>query len=390
MRILIVNKFWYPRGGDCVVAMATAGLLRRMGHDVAVFTMAHPQNIADPHILGKAPQVELADRWRYLRRMLGGMGVKPAFARVLDEFNPQVVHLHNVHSYLSPVVARLAREHGCRVLWTMHDYKLLCPAYTCLRNGQPCIECVGRQSSVVCHRCMKHSVTASVAGMIEAKKWKINRLTDWVDTFVCPSEFMAQMLRRASVPSERVAVVPNFLPAGRAVDSPVALGRANYCCYVGRLSPEKGVETLLKAAAALPFTLRVAGDGPLLGELRSRYGHCRNIELLGRLDATHVAELLRLAQFSVMPSECLENFPMGVIESLCAGTPVVATRMGGIPELVNDSCGLLVPPADPAALAEAMRQAWSRRWNHAAIARQASSRFHEQTHYRSLMGLYTT
>lgn len=392
MRILIVNKFWYPRGGDCVVAMATAEMLRRMGHKVAVFTMDYPSNADDSNVAGVASGVRfdgsVAERFKAVRRALTGAGVEQPLTRVLEEFSPKVVHLHNVHSYLSPVVARLAHEHGCRVVWTMHDYKLLCPAYTCLRDRKPCCECIERPLEVVNHRCMKHSMAASFVGLLEATQWNMNRLIQWVDTFICPSAFMAQMLRRVDVPESHIAVIPNCMPADRAK----ALGeegeRADYCCYVGRLSSEKGLRTLLKAASDLPFTLRVAGDGPLLGELRHHYGHCRNIELLGRLDAPHVAELLQKARFSVVPSQWWENCPMGVVESLCAGTPVVATRMGGIPELVDDSCGLLVQPNDATALAEAMCLAWEHPWNHVAIAREATERFHEQHYYRRLMQAY--
>ncbi|MBR6283766.1 MAG: glycosyltransferase family 4 protein [Muribaculaceae bacterium] len=392
MRILIANKFWYARGGDCVVAMCTARLLRRMGHEVAVFTMDYPENDPDQHVAGTAPRVDFAGswagKWQYLRRVMGGAGVKPAFQQVLHDFDPQVVHLHNVHSYLSPVVAQLAHEHGCRVVWTMHDYKLLCPTYSCLRNGQPCYDCVKHPLEVVNHRCMKRSLPASIAALIEHTQWNINRLQQWVDAFICPSQFMAQKLREADIPEDKIAVLHNFMPSERIGNSPISIGRAHYCCYVGRLSEEKGVATLIEAAAKLPFTIKIAGDGPLGEELHNRSAHCPNVEWLGRVDATQVDTLLRLSRFMVMPSECWEVFSLSAVESLCAGTPVVGTRMGGIPELIDDTCGLLVPPSDPDALATAMQQVWDARWDYAAIARHAATRFDEQQHYRALMAVY--
>lgn len=393
MRVLHVNKFWYARGGDCVMAMATARLLRRMGHEVGVFTMEHPLNDADPHIVGQAPAVDFAgspaDKWRYLRRVMGDADTRRAFTQALADFEPQVVHLHNVHSYLSPVVAKLAHEHGCRVVWTMHDYKIICPTYSCLRDGRPCTACLDHALDVVNHRCMKHSLPASIAALLEATNWNRQRMLPWVDAFVCPSEFMARQLSSADVPESKIRVIHNFMPTDRLGQSPVAQGRADYCCYVGRLSPEKGVDTLLQAAARLPFTLKVAGDGPLADDLHRRYAHCSHIEWLGRITPAEVDNLLHLARFSVMPSEWWEVFGLGALESLCSGTPVVATRMGGIPELVDDSCGLLVAPSDADALASAMQQAWNRRWNHAAIARQAATRFGEQRHYQLLLNAYT-
>lgn len=392
MRILIVNKFWYPRGGDCVVAMANAKLLRRMGHDVGVFTMEFPGNINDPHIVGQASQVDFAgsavQKLRYLRRVMGGAGVKRGFSQILQSFKPEVVHLHNIHSYLSPIVAKQAHEHGCRVVWTMHDYKLLCPVYSCLRDGRPCRDCVEHPLDVVNHRCMKRSLPASIAALLEATQWNSQRLMQWVDTFVCPSEFMARQLLSAEIPGSKIAVLHNAMPAERIDSSPLPVGRADYCCYVGRLSHEKGIDTLAQAASRLPFTLKVAGDGPLADELRHRYAHVSNIEWLGRLDAPQVATLLRLARFSVIPSEWWENCPLGVIESLCAGTPVVGTQMGGIPELLDDACGVITDPGDPDGLAKAMQQAWERRWDHAAIARRAHSSFDEQAYYRNLMRIY--
>ncbi|MBR1803819.1 MAG: glycosyltransferase [Muribaculaceae bacterium] len=392
MRVLIVNKFWYPRGGDCVVAMGTASLLRRMGHEVAIFSMQHPDNVSCDGDDRFVPQVHfdgsLGQKLRAMQRSLGDKSVRKVFTQLLNDFQPQVVHLHNIHSYLSPVVAQLAHEHGCRVVWTMHDYKLLCPAYSCLRDGKPCDLCMGHPLDVVSHRCMKGSLLASIAGLIEATEWNRTLLSLYVDTFICPSQFMAGKMLQAGFPADKLAVVSNFIPSERCDTAPVAIGRAPYACYVGRLSAEKGITTLLQAATSLPFTLKVAGDGPLLAPMREQYASSKNIEFLGRQDAADVAALLRLARFSVMPSQWWENNPLSMIESLCAGTPVVGTDMGGIPELIDKGNGIIVPATDAEALASAMRQAWDTPWNHAAIARNAHQCFDQQAHYRALLSLY--
>ena len=392
MKALIVNKFWYPRGGDCVVAMGTADLLRRMGHEVAIFSMRHPDNVACTGDDRFVPQVHFdgtfTQKLRAVRRSMGDSDVKRAFSQLLRDFQPQVVHLHNIHSYLSPVVAKLAHEHGCRVVWTLHDYKLLCPAYSCLRQGQPCDQCIEHPMDVVVNRCMKGSLLASIAGLIEATEWNSTLLSQYVDVFICPSRFMALKMKQAGFPAEKLAVITNFIPDERRDTAPVSLGRAQYACYVGRLSAEKGVDTLLQAAASLPFTLKVAGDGPLLAPLREQYASSKNIEFLGRQDAHAVTALLRQAQFSVTPSQWWENNPLSIIESLSAGTPVVGTDMGGIPELIDNSNGIIVPAGHVQALASAMRHAADTAWDRAAIARDAHHRFHPQTHYRALLNLY--
>ena len=392
MRVLIVNKFWYPRGGDCVVAMSTARLLQRMGHDVAIFSMQHPDNEnfgGDQHFV---PQVRfdgsIRKKCQAMQRATGDKAVNTLFSQVLRKFEPQVVHLHNIHSYLSPLIAQLAHDYGCRVVWTMHDYKLLCPSYSCLRKGKPCDACIKHPMDVVVHRCMKGSLVASIAALLEATRWNSTMLSRNVDTFICPSQFMADKMSQANFPSEQLAVLPNFLPDERRDNSPVAMGRSDYYCYVGRLSPEKGVETLIETAARLPYTLKVAGDGPMLNTLRERYAHNTNIDFLGKINSASVQQLLRLARFSVMPSQWWENNPLSVIESLCAGTPVVVTDMGGLPELIDEQCGIIVPTDNPKALAEAVNRAWDAHWDYAAIARRANTRHDSQVHYRALMAIY--
>ena len=152
-RILLVNKFYYPRGGDCVVTLNTQSLLRSRGHEVAVFSMQYPENIESEWSKYFSSEVSfdggMKNKLAALKRTLGWGDVKKSFSRILDEFKPDVVHLHNIHSYISPVVARLAKQRGCRVVWTLHDYKLLCPSYACLRNGEPCELCFNSKQEEV-------------------------------------------------------------------------------------------------------------------------------------------------------------------------------------------------------------------------------------------------
>ncbi|MBO7609404.1 MAG: glycosyltransferase [Muribaculaceae bacterium] len=392
MRVLIVNKFWYARGGDCVVAMGTVDLLRRMGHDVEVFSMHHPNNVECDYTVTYAPEVHfdgnLVQKIRAMVRAMSDRNVRNSFTATIERFHPDVVHLHNIHSYLSPLVAQIAHEHGCRVVWTMHDYKVFCPSYSCLRNGTTCDSCIEHPMDVVVNRCMKDSLIASIAALLESTKWNVNKLAQYVDKFICPSQFMAKKLKDAGISSDKLAVITNFLPDDKRDTSSIITGRADYCCYIGRISHEKGIETMLDAASTLPFTLKVAGNGPMLQTLKEKYAHCKNIEFLGLLDSNNVTKLLRLTRFSVMPSQWWENNPLSIIESLCAGTPVVGTDIGGIPELIDNSCGILVPTGDVKALANAMQEAWDMRWDHAAIARHATSRFSPTVHYQALTEVY--
>lgn len=394
-RVLLVNKFYYPRGGDCVVTLNTERLLRAHGVDVGVYAMQYPHNVESQFSRYFASQISLdgglGAKFKALKRIMGLGDIKRSMARVLDDFKPDVVHLHNVHSYLSPVVAQMAHNRGIKVVWTLHDYKLLCPAYTCLREGKPCEQCFGsNKHPVVEHRCMKRSMAASVVAWAEAKRWSRAVLEKCVDAWICPSQFMARKMEQGGFDSGKLKVLCNFVDPLKLekFKAQHEQPRDDFYCYVGRLSAEKGVSTLLQAAALMRREVRVGGSGPLIDELRHDFSSFPNIHFLGQLDAQGVSDLLGRARFSVVPSEWYENNPLSVIESLCSGTPVVGSHIGGIPELIVDGCGLTYPCGDAKALCDAMRQAWNTGWDHDAIKHQAIERFSPEAHYAQLQAIY--
>ena len=392
-RVLLVNKFYYPRGGDCVVVLNTEALLRENGVDAQVFAMEYPENLQTYYQDKFASEVSFAgglgNKWRAMKRTLGMGDVRSRFEAVLDDFKPDVVHMHNIHSYLSPVVGELAHKRGIRVVWTLHDYKLLCPRYDCLLDGKPCEKCfTGAKRNVLTNRCMKGSLPASAVAWFEAAKWNRQRLEKITDMFVCPSEFMADKMQIGGFTSAKFKVLNNFLDPVKLAHYKTAdkgVTREDFYCYVGRLSKEKGVSDLLEVASRLPYRLKVAGGGPLEDELKEKYSDCPNIEFLGMLDAEGVASLLTHARLSVVPSQWYENNPLSVIESLCAGTPVAGAQMGGIPELIDSETGVTFRPFDQDALAAAINMSMTREWNHAEIARQALDRFSPDRHLKTLL-----
>ena len=393
-RVLIVNKFYYNRGGDCIAAINLENLLRANGYEVAFFAMKYPDNFDSQYSPYFASQVEfsggVASKIAAAKRIFGFGDVAKRFEKLLRDFRPDVVHLNNIHSYLSPIVAKIAKRHHCRVVWTMHDYKLLCPAYSCLRDNASCELCFHCKSRVLKLRCMKNSLAASALAYLEALRWNRKVLERYTDAFICPSRFMALKMTSGGFTPDKLKVLCNFVDPvklDRFRNMPVA-NRQPYYCYVGRLSQEKGVATMLEAASQLPYELRVAGDGPLAAQLRSRYAHCANIHSLGRLDADGVSSLLGNALFSVIPSECYENNPLGVIESLCAGTPVIGARNGGIPELINQKSGIIFTPKDVNDLKDAITQAFSRSWDHSAIKADALRLFSPEQHLKQLLSIY--
>ena len=394
-RILLVNKFYYTRGGAEVVTINLHDELTARGHEVGIFTMDYHHIDSAEHLF-TAPEVTfkhgLSGKINFARRTLGGYGVRQAFARALDTFKPHVVHLHNIHSYLSPVVARLAHERGVRVVWTLHDYKLVCPAYSCLNRGVPCERCLRHRDAVLWQRCFKESAAASTLAWLEARKWRRAAIERWVDALVCPSTFMRHIMERGGWDPAKLHVVCNFLDPVKAAalaGDTAEGGRHDYVGYAGRLSHEKGVDTLLQVAAAMPHVhFKIAGNGPLKDEYVARYGAHDNIEFVGQLTAGEVAAFQRRARLMVVPSQCYENNPLAIIESLSAGTPVAGARIGGIPELVGDGDGLTFTPGDKDDLRRVIAQALSTEWDHAAIAGRARERFSADRHIEQLFNLY--
>lgn len=392
-RVLIVNKFFYNRGGDCIVAMNEERMLRKHGHDTAVFTMDYPENTLPDTTYGLASRREFSggikDKLRALSRILGQDDVRKDFAAILKKFQPEIVHFHNIHSYLSPRLVEMAHGFGARTLWTMHDYKLICPAYSMLRNGKICELCLTSPNSVLSERCHKGSLPASTLARIEALKWNRKRLEDATDLFICPSDFMRRKLMQGGFSSYKLATLSNCLDDKKLdlYKKSDVNGARGGIVYAGRLSTEKGVENLVKAFLELPHRLDIYGSGPLEEKLRKMAADTPTIVFHGRREPEEIATAMLKASASILTSECYENNPLGIIESLCAGTPVIGSDLGGIPELIDPESGIIFPHGNIDAMREAVDSAVANKWNHSKIAEKARDRFSEDTFYRKLLTL---
>ncbi|MCM1291760.1 MAG: glycosyltransferase [Prevotella sp.] len=397
MKILIVNKFFYPRGGDCIVAMSTRQLLIENGHQVRVFSMTYPDNIDIPDAKSYASQISFSsgiiNKIKGAKRILGLGDIRNSFENVINEFKPDVVHLHNIHSYLSPVIGEIAHKHDCRVVWTLHDYKLLCPAYAFRRtDGYICEECIHSGLKVFKNRCMKGSAIQSLLADIEARVWNKHRLEKSTYKFIAPSHFMRNKMLEGGFHHDKIVTLHNFIDPAKADKLAKASSalREDYFCYIGRLSEEKGVETLLKAAAEAGVKLKLAGEGPLAAKLKNQYCNTENIEFLGHLDADSIVNLLSKAKASILPSEWFENNPLSVIESLCAGTPVIGAAIGGISELISENDGVLFSSGNAEELSLILKGFHRRHpFSHYDIAQRACAKFSRKAHYDALMKIYS-
>lgn len=396
MKIVLANKFFYPRGGDCIHTIELEKLLVREGHEIAVFSMQHPSNNPSQWAKYFPREVDYGQRkgglWELITRPLGSHHVKKKFEQLLDSFHPDIVHLNNIHTQLSPIIAQIASQRGIKVVWTLHDMKLLCPRYDCLRNDTLiCEACVEDPFNVVRYSCMKNSRIASWLAYLEAKKWTPDKLIKYTSKFICPSTFLKSKMERIISDSNKLTVLHNFIDEQK-VTTPTKRIHADYFCYVGRISLEKGLRTLLEASKTLPYKLKIIGGGPLLNELKARY-QSDQIIFIGYQNWEAIKETVSAARFLVIPSEWYENNPLTVLESLSLGTPVLGARIGGIPELIDDGeNGMLFTPGDIDDLTAKIKQLYTPEvyynYNHDKIAMNAQRSYSSKTYYDNLLTIY--
>ena len=390
MKILLANKFYYRRGGDCIYMLNLEQLLKTHGHDVAVFAMDYPENIETvwkryfPNEIKFTPGVGMLETFM---RMFGLGEVKRKFNFLLNDFKPDVVHLNNIHTQLSPVIARLAHKRRTKVIWTLHDYKLLCPRYDCLRNGnEVCEECFVDKHKVLEYKCMKNSNLASMLAYKEGMKWSRKKLEGYTDVFICPSQFMYNKMAQAGFDRKKMYTLCNFIDIERTRRD--SYDKEDYYCFIGRLSFEKGIETLIEAARTLPYHLKIIGGGPLADILKEK-AKGANIEFTGYKEWPEIKEIVGKARFSVVPSEWYENNPLSVIEAQCLGTPVLGANIGGIPELIKEGVnGMCFESRNIMDLKNKIEKMFILNVDYKQLAKSSQIRYSSEKHYNELLELY--
>lgn len=387
MKILLSNKFYYRRGGDCIYMLNLEQLLKMHGHNVGIFAMDYLENIETPW--SKYFPKNMSKLMAFTRPF-GSKEVKTKFNKLLDDFKPDVVHLNNIHTQLSPVMAELAHKREIKVVWTLHDYKLLCPRYDCLRNGTEICELCFSKDKSYCktYKCIKNSKMASLIGYKEAVTWNHQRLDACTDVFVCPSHFMAEKMAQGGFDKKKLVTLCNFINVEKCKKN--EYNKDDYYCYVGRLSHEKGMNTLIEAAKQLPHKLIVVGDGPLRNELKARTQKSKSkIEFVGYKQWDEIKVIVGKARFIVIPSEWYENNPLSVIESQCLGTPVLGANIGGIPELIdNGVTGMTFESRNVNDLTIKIETMWQHAFNYQEIAQTSQARYNSESYYQDIMKIY--
>lgn len=370
MRIVMAANWWYRRGGLGDVALAEADALVSRGHAVIPFAAAHPDNVPALSSRYFPPFIETSTAGQDMGLFgkvtaAATLVYRPQAARLfgqlLDEYRPDIVHLHGPARQLTPAVVGAARRRHIPVVMTLHDYLLVCPQGMLVRRGTACRppNCLsGNVLAAIEGRCVKGSLPASALAATETLIHRsLGLYTGNVELLVAPSRFLARLVASAAgVPGDRVRVLPNGLP-DEPTDSALPAVDGRHVLFAGRLVREKGVHVLLDAARQIPeIPIVIAGDGPERASLMNDAPpNARFVGLLGR---NELGAVRSQAVAVVSPSVWDENAPLSVLEALRAGRPVIATNLGGHPELVTADCGLLVEPSDSTGLAEAIARLW--------------------------------
>lgn len=364
MRILVANKFWYRRAGLERVLFDEIAWLEAAGHEIAHFSTRHPENEPSPWSDYFAPYLEIGpgtdltarEKATAVARMFWNPVAASRFGRLLRDFRPDVVHVHGIHRQISPSILVEARRARVPVVQTLHDYHPICASGDLLLGGRRACDppACGPVDVLPCllHGCVHRSRAKSALGAAELlwRRWVLQH-ERLVDAFISPSRYLAAVVAAQGFRLRPIHVLPNAIPPPETTS--MEPPRETFV-YAGRLSREKGLGTLLQAARTARVSLTIAGTGPLERELRADPHH--SVMFLGRVPGEDVDRLLASARAAVVPSEWAENAPMAVLEPMVLGRPVIATRMGGIPEQIRDGVdGVLVDAGDELQLAAALR-----------------------------------
>lgn len=357
MKILLVNKFHYIKGGTETYVFSLAEALRKQGHEVHFFAMKDPKNepcederyFVSPRDYNN-PNEKIVSRVSDAANLIWSREARDNFERMLLEIKPDVVHLNLVHRQISLSILDAPSLSEIPVIYTSHEYIMVCPAYTMLNGkGEVCEKCLGGHFwNCVKNKCIKKSLAKSILAYIEASYIRQRNYYNKLDAIIAPSHFMKEKLIEGGIEASKIKVLNNFIPDSfYRVDNLDLLvkNKKPYFLYFGRLAREKGLDLLVEAyktyrdSCTDAWGLKIVGDGPEFHHLEKKLqaeGLENDIQMLGKRSGLELRGLIESAHYSIMPSIWYENMPYSILESLALGTPVIGSDQGGIPETIDD------------------------------------------------------
>ena len=402
MKILQLNNYHYLRGGVEKYYLDLSELLTTKGHQVVNFSSQHSNNL--PNAFSdyfvrelNINKSNLFGKLRDLKRIFYSRESSVKLDALLENERPDIAHLHNIYTVLSPSVLASLKRHKIPMILTLHDYKLVCPTMRFYSKDRICEQCRKyHYYYAIINRCWKDSLVLSTLYCLEAYYQDLtNAYQKNVDAMVAPSLFLKQKLSEHGIDGSSILHLPNFLPDKHFSNEPLPTKnvRGEYLLYVGRLSAEKGIADLIKACLPLKdIKLLIAGEGPIRQELETLTKKNKNIIFLGYQQTNEIELLLRQALFVIVPSRCHENFPYSILEAFASSKPVVAARVGGIPELVKPEInGLFFKAGNINDLQERILYLLSNRDLIVKMGKQAkieAQKYTAEAHYQALIKIY--
>lgn len=398
MKVLLVNKFHYLKGGSETYYFELGKLLKDHGHEIAYFSMEDEKNIktGDKEYFVNPIDLNAGSKFKALDVIYSKENAK-LMERALNEFKPDIVHLNNFQRQLSASIIKPIIKRKIPIVFTAHDVQAICPAILMMDpNKNICEACMGgKYLNCIKKKCIKDSTMKSVLGAVEGKYYRIKKIyMDKIDFIIPPSKFYMDKLIKDGIPKTKISHLHNFIDTDKFDVEVVDEG---YALYFGRLSKEKGILNLVNAFSKLEKgLLYIAGDGPERENVEKVIKDNdleERVKMLGFLDKDEMKEIIRKCKFVVVPSIWYENCPYSVIETLCIGKPVIGANIGGIPELVEDRVnGLIYKYDDINELSSKMKMLFEndkliKKYSENA-KKNAKEHFSKETYYNKINSIY--
>lgn len=403
MKILLVNKYHYVRGGSETYYFGLAQLLQEAGHKVIFFSMQDEKNrpceqseyfVSNVEFNGN---LSVMQKVKAAMRMVYSLEAKKKISALLEKEKPDIIHINLFHRVMTASIVDVAKKYRIPVVFTMHDLNCICPNHTMLDHGKICEACLhGNYLNCVKRVCFKNSRAKCMMAAIESEFNKISGLYNKIDLFITPSEFYKNKMLESGLTKSKVICLRNFLPEKISIS--YKQEKESYYLYFGRLSEEKGVMTLLKAVQRVPnVRLEIAGTGPIEGTLQD-YVHKmqlqKRVRFNGFLSGRALRDIVAGAKCIVLPSEWYENGPYSIMEAMAVGKPVIVSDEGGLPEIVeNEKSGFVCQSFDTESLTNCIRkmeELEDRQYNQMSkyAATQATEMFDAEQYLKNLISEY--
>lgn len=403
LNILFLNKFYYLKGGSERIFFEEMALLEKRGHKVIPYSRRNPNNIPTEYDHFFAPEfrVDKGLSYQSLKSVIDiiySNSTRKHLKKLLSKEHPHIAHAHNIYGILSTSVLDELFANGIPAVLSLHDYKIICPNYQFLNNARICEDCkTHRYYKAIQNKCVHGNLSYSIIYALEnyfnffKKKYK-NKILK----YIAVSKFIKNKFVEYGFPEKQIVVIPNFINTDKYIPT---YENKNYFLYFGRLSKEKGIQTLIdafKLLRRLDFKLKIVGEGPLLDDLKKMVvgENTGNIELTGFLTGKQLEDAIKQCTCVITPSEWYENCPMSILESFAYGKPVIGADIGGIPELIEDGAnGKIFRSGDSNDLA--LKMYFMANLPEKAIIelgrnsrRKVEEQYNQDLHYNALTSLY--